>query len=129
MFDGNPFRPPQAEPYPGVPWAPDSEFKLVCDYCQQEIKSDENAINLLLGQVVLGKRNMTPMIGPSPHYPKGETNVHFDCLAMHIVEEMPWVATEVSDLLACKNLEEIDTFEFDEKEDRLCAACGTPFDE
>ncbi len=125
MNDGNPFQPPQTEPYPGIPWAANTDFKLLCDYCQQEITQTETAINLLLGQVVLGKRNMSPMVGPSPHYPKGDTTLHFECLSMLIVEDMPWVADEIIELVNARNIDDPETFDVEES---LCSACGTPFD-
>lgn len=124
MFDGNPFQPfqaPEQQQHQDPPWAAPSDFKLLCDYCEQEIEFDEEAIYFLLGKRGVGKRNLTPMVVPNSDYPKGEVNIHHQCLGTMIVEDMPWVADEI---LACLDARRGE--DFDVPPERYCAACDVP---
>lgn len=137
-MSGNSFPFQTPEPYPGVPWAGQVEFTLLCDYCEQEIEEEDEAMNLLLGKIGLGKRNNTPMVVPLENNKGGEANVHFGCLAAHILQDMPWIADEIRAIQEAMHDPDEPPEDYDpnneppmhqEPKEKFCSACGVVFED
>ena len=120
MFDGGPFPmfQHQPDPNPSVPWAAPTDFKMLCDYCNQEIKIGDESISFLLGILGVGKRNHSPMVMPISEN-REEATIHHECLSAMIVDEMPWIADEI---LQCMDSMKGD-HDVDEPHECLCANC------
>lgn len=124
MSDGFPYSyPPQtfqpAQPQTQQHYQPaETQPKLMCVECNEEIEEGEECFNFLYGKAGRGERSGRRMVVASKDIPNGECNLHFACLPYFIFNSLPDVAGELYTI----------DMEMREPEDKFCQVCATRLD-